>query len=248
MRTENAVPKFIHVTERAQMLKKVSYVLDAAKRLFWDIGLAKSILGKPNPWNPLPWISYPAIEFLNSMEMEHIKMFEFGSGNSTLYWGQRLRQGHLSFFQSIESSPEYWGNMAKISGFYRDYTVLRKIKDDYLNYPYQLATRFTNDESKLIPFDFMVVDGPIQWRVDELLVALRLTHSEGIIMVDDTNWIAKDVERLCEEHSMFRVDFAGFGPGVSYTKVTSFLFRNPGWFLGNKVKTPMGGMQSFPGM
>ena len=34
----------------------------------------------------IPWYTYPAIEYLNSLEFKNRKVFEFGSGNSTLFW------------------------------------------------------------------------------------------------------------------------------------------------------------------
>ena len=38
---------------------------------------------------PIPWYTYPAIEFLNQFNFSTKKVFEFGSGNSSLYWSER---------------------------------------------------------------------------------------------------------------------------------------------------------------
>jgi len=229
------------------MIKETFQMFDAAKRLLIDCGLKKSFFGKSSvnaQGNPVPWISLPAIEFLNSMKLENIKLFEFGSGNSTLYWAERMRQGHLCRYDAVECDYSYYVNMWRKDGFYRDHVKWLDTDKEYLTYAWSCATRHTGELDNLIPYDFVVVDGPIQLREKELSQALGVCHPEGIIMVDDANWISEHVEFVCERDSLFRVDFAGFGPGVSYTKVTSFLFRNPGWFLGN----PVGGMAKYPGI
>lgn len=40
--------------------------------------------------NPIPWYTYPAIEFLNSLDFSSKNVFEYGTGNSTLWWGGGL--------------------------------------------------------------------------------------------------------------------------------------------------------------
>ncbi len=42
---------------------------------------------------PLPWITYPCIHFLEQRLTKHMSVFEFGSGGSTLWWAARV--GHV---------------------------------------------------------------------------------------------------------------------------------------------------------
>lgn len=37
--------------------------------------------------NPVPWYTYPAIEFLEQLDFTNKIVLEYGSGNSSLYWG-----------------------------------------------------------------------------------------------------------------------------------------------------------------
>ena len=53
---------------------------------------------------PIPWFTYPAIEFFDSMVLEGKTVLEVGSGFSTLYWAQRGCRG-----VSLEIDPE-WAN------------------------------------------------------------------------------------------------------------------------------------------
>lgn len=39
----------------------------------------------------IPWYTYPAIEYLKSFDFKECDVFEFGSGNSSLYWSSRAR-------------------------------------------------------------------------------------------------------------------------------------------------------------
>ena len=42
--------------------------------------------------NPVPWFTYPAIEYLKQLDFTGKRVFEFGSGNSTMFWASRAKQ------------------------------------------------------------------------------------------------------------------------------------------------------------
>src|SRR3954469_11247374 len=56
--------------------------------------------------NHVPWFTYPAIEYLNQLDLSGKRVLEFGSGFSTLYWAKRC--GHVV---SIESSKSWFEKM-----------------------------------------------------------------------------------------------------------------------------------------
>src|SRR5688572_10403591 len=35
---------------------------------------------------PIPWYTYPAIEFIRQLDFSQSTVFEYGSGNSTMFW------------------------------------------------------------------------------------------------------------------------------------------------------------------
>ena len=41
--------------------------------------------------NPLPWYTYPAIEYLRQFDYKDKKVFEFGCGFSSLFWALRAQ-------------------------------------------------------------------------------------------------------------------------------------------------------------
>ncbi|MFH0879142.1 MAG: hypothetical protein V2A34_05480, partial [Lentisphaerota bacterium] len=41
---------------------------------------------------PIPWITYSALQFLESRIRKDFRVFEYGCGNSTLWWANRVQQ------------------------------------------------------------------------------------------------------------------------------------------------------------
>jgi hypothetical protein len=41
--------------------------------------------------NPIPWYTYPATEYLSHLDFSRLTVFEYGSGNSTLWWAKRAK-------------------------------------------------------------------------------------------------------------------------------------------------------------
>ena len=41
---------------------------------------------------PIPWYTYPAIEYIKQLDFSDKTVFEYGSGNSTLFWAQRCKK------------------------------------------------------------------------------------------------------------------------------------------------------------
>jgi hypothetical protein len=50
-----------------------------------------SILGKAETaeGQPLPWFTFPAIAFLETLDVSDLNVLEWGSGHSTLWWASR---------------------------------------------------------------------------------------------------------------------------------------------------------------
>src|SRR5687768_912204 len=40
----------------------------------------------------VPWYTYPAIEYLRQLDFSDKTVFEYGSGNSTLFWGASAKR------------------------------------------------------------------------------------------------------------------------------------------------------------
>ena len=167
---------------------------------------------------PIPWYTYPAIEFLNQFDFSDKKVFEFGLGNSSLYWSERC----LSLI-SIEHDQD-WFNKIKNNIRSNQRLFLRKNKDEYVKSINELESEF----------DIIIIDGG--YRQDcAKEVKKKLNRESGIVILDNSDWYAETAKFLRDSLNMIQIDFHGFGPINSYTWTTS-LFLTRGVMMNPKNK------------
>lgn len=154
---------------------------------------------------PLPWFTYPAIEYLSQLDLRNYTILEWGIGNSSLFFSGRCKE-----IFSIEHNED-WFNLIKnnLPGNAHPFLVT---EDEYLQKPKELNTQF----------DLIIVDG-IQ-REGCLKVATEILAANGIIIFDNSDRNPELCERL-RVQNMLQVDFHGFGPINFYTWTTSVFFK-----------------------
>lgn len=157
--------------------------------------------------NPLPWFTYPAIEFLQQLDLSQLSILEWGIGNSSLFFSKRCK----TIF-SVEHNKE-WFDLISGSMPANAQAVLAS-ETEYQNIPYQQNQKF----------DIIVVDGIN--RAACVLTAVNLLKETGFIIFDNSE---RNPE-LCDylrQNNLIEIDFHGYGPVNSYTWTTSlFLSRN----------------------
>ena len=62
--------------------------------------------------NPIPWYTYPALEYLNHIDFSQMNVFEYGSGHSTLFWLKRSNnitsvEGNIKWYKNIKASRHF---------------------------------------------------------------------------------------------------------------------------------------------
>ena len=165
--------------------------------------------------NPLPWYTYPAIEYLSQFDYTQKKVFEFGCGNSSLFWAERAAS-----VTSIEDNPKWF----------------EKWQQEF-HHP-RLDVRW-RDEGEIyekaifedgLKYDVIVVDG--KRRAECAAAATKALAAGGVIILDDSDRINTSQEYVkaagcLQEAGLIQVDFYGFCPMNCYTKTTSlFLSRD----------------------
>lgn len=165
--------------------------------------------------NPIPWYTYPAIEYLSQFDVTDKDVFEFGCGNSSLFWADRAR-----LVTSIEDNPDWFAKWQK--SFNRPNLDIRW-RDEGEGY----YNAIFEDGKK---YDIIVVDG--KRRADCARTALKALNQGGIIILDDSDRINiskeyADAVASLKNGNLIQVDFYGFCPMNVYTKTTSvFLSRD----------------------
>jgi len=172
---------------------------------------------------PIPWFTYPSIEYLSQLDLSAKSILEWGIGNSTLFFAKRCKK-----ITSIEHNSE-WYNLVtqQLPDNSRAYLIAEA---EYSNHPKQLNENF----------DIIIVDG-IK-RLECLQTALTLINPGGMIIFDNSD---RNPEycKFIREQNLIQIDFHGFGPIVNFTSTTSVFFTRDANFIPLTVQPiiPIGG-------
>jgi hypothetical protein len=168
--------------------------------------------GKPlnQEAKPIPWYTYPAIEFIENKIYSDFCVFEYGSGNSSLWWSKRVTQ-----VISIENDAN-WFNYIKEN--IPSNVELYLIEDDL-----EYASAILQYEDHL--FDVIIVDGSNRNQCAEF--AISKVKDQGFIIFDNTDdhRHAPGVEKL-QASGFIRIDFYGMIPSYLYKNCTSIFFKD----------------------
>lgn len=206
-------------------LKKIS----RWKSTFGGLCRVNQLLGKEYGWfksrlklsamsksgGPLPWYTYPAIDYLEQLDFSEKSVFEFGCGNSTLFWAVRCKQ-----VTSVENDTIWF---EKVNNSLPS-NVAMCLRTDEANYSNAIC------ELGHAPF-VVVIDG--LFRAACAASALAKIDPSGLIILDNSergNWDVDTMEAcriLASDERFLRVDFYGLGPINDYAWTTScYVSRN----------------------
>jgi hypothetical protein len=180
-----------------------------------------SELSKPTTIDnlPLPWFTYPFIEFLNSIDLSNLNILEFGSGNSSIYW--LCKQIKLT---SIENDYVWFTQVTKEMD----------AKGLKANLKYcQTIQEYVAEAEKSGEFDIIVVDG--RYRFDVINSMCKHFKDGSMVIFDNSDWHPNSC-KLLRSQGFHQIDFPGFGPINSYSWVTSLFFKQYPRFLDKKIK------------
>lgn len=161
--------------------------------------------------NPIPWFSYPFIDFLTPRLTKDLVLFEFGSGSSTSFFAERVKQ-----VISIEHNKEWYEIVYKTKPNNVELILTDSDSvDDYLNY-------FNNLNDKL---DMVIVDG--LHRNDCLINAFEKLSENGVVVLDDSERpeYKKGIESVIGR-GFKRLEFWGIAPTVLFKKCTTVFYKS----------------------
>lgn len=161
--------------------------------------------------SPIPWYTYPAIEYLSHIDFSNFKVLEYGSGNSTLWWASRCLE-----IRSIEHDEEWFkqinnsGNGSNITNYF-----LEKDKRGYIEQEY---TQKAN---------IVIIDGVYRSLCADYVnnVIKNNQHNISMIVFDNSDWYPQTIQKLNRELGWIQVDFHGFTPINGYTATTSIFIN-----------------------
>ncbi len=168
-------------------------------------------LGRPvtREGEPLPWYTYGAMHFLERRLQPRMRVFEYGSGHSTLWYSSRV-----TTVVSVEHDRAWAREMAELAP--ANATVVLQTE----------MTAYVNEIKRHDgPFDIVVIDGI--WRPESAAAAVGHLASDGVMIWDNSNSeefeeARRDIAALCDFREIF---FYGFGPTCVRAWSTSILYR-----------------------
>ena len=194
--------------------EKMENQLDYPNALFAKYGFANSVKTKSCvdfQGNPIPWYSYPSIEYLSQLDFSDKTIFEFGCGNSSLWWAMRAKQ-----VVSVEDNPQWY--QSRLQYQMPNLSVnLCENQNDYCNAIFNYSCLF----------DVIVVDG--KFRDNCATNAIKKLSSDGMIIFDNSDRVQEfdeyaNASKIFSEADFLQVDFHGAGPINPWTWTTTVYF------------------------
>jgi hypothetical protein len=157
----------------------------------------------------LPWLTFDAIRAIDKHLVPDSRLFEFGSGHSTLYWAQRG---------------------VRVYSMEDDATWFELARNKLAAYP-NAAVSFAADERGYAhgidhvdgQFDVVLVDGA--FRMSCIDTAVPRVRPGGLLVVDNTDWHwFADVDCRVPQ-TWTKTVFAGCAPFIGYPSQTTVWVR-----------------------
>ena len=161
--------------------------------------------------SPLPWMNYGIIFFLEQRLSKELSLFEYGSGNSTLFFSSLV-----SSVVSVECDREWYEYVVKI---------LPENVKLILCDPFESATYSKIIQQQGRKFDVVVVDA--EDRINCLINAQQSLTDRGVMILDDSKgegWHSV-IDQL-QKQGFKKLDFEGLKPGRTSGYRTTIFYRN----------------------
>lgn len=157
--------------------------------------------------NPIPWMPYACIDFLDDRLSKNMRVFEYGCGGSTEWFAERVDE-----VISVEHDND-WANRVD-SKSSSNVTVIQRDRGDYVD-----AIRNQGQ------FEIIVVDG--LRRPECATTAVEYLTDDGVLIWDDTYRTKYKAEVSSLTDGNFReLPFQGMGPVTTNLQRTSTIYRD----------------------
>ena len=163
----------------------------------------------------LPWMTYPAIEFLKNNLNKNHEIFEFGCGASTLFFSKIVKK-----VVGLETNKRWLGITQKLLAekSYNNVVITLMIdgleNDNYQNFVKNCGQKF----------DFIIIDSLKRFECSKNVIdALK---PSGTVILDDSE--RKNYKKIFEffaENNFQKQDFFGIAPGQLRIKNTTIFFK-----------------------
>jgi len=168
---------------------------------------------------PVPWYTYPAIEFIEDKLKTSFKVFEFGSGFSTFWWASRVEE-----IFSVEHNPDFFLKLTK--------SVPSNSKISLIENLTTYALEITKYPDSF--FDCIIIDG--QNRNQCATFCINKLKISGFLIFDDSdNHLFNEGVNFLSHNGFKRIDFYGMIPCYTIKCCTSIFFRDDSFLINDNL-------------
>lgn len=159
---------------------------------------------------PIPWFTYSFIDFMQDRLTKEQRVFEFGSGNSTVFFAEKCQSIH-----SIEHHQEWYQLGVSQKPENAELTFIELDKDGKY-------CRAAKDTEKT--YDIVIIDG--RDRVNCCKQSVEALSLQGVIILDDSERTKyQEARDILKNQGFKELLFSGISPGYFYRKATSLFYR-----------------------
>lgn len=198
-----------------------------------------------------PWITFPAIDFLEKLTLNDLNVLEFGAGASTLYFAKRS-----SKVISYEFDTEYYQSLEFVSTDFIN-TEIRNLDPEYLQINVQHDSKSTieidprmllcvAEDSRMFGinasfFSYEEIYNEVVNAIDNsnlvfidggprntaLFLTAKFAKGDTIVIVDNSDqaYLNSGIAEL-KAAGFLEIPFAGLGPLNPYKSQTSFFVKS----------------------
>ncbi len=161
--------------------------------------------------NPLPWITYPAIEFLKRRVKKEMSVFEYGCGGSTLWWSLMAKE-----VVAVEHDKEWYQKISAVKPPNVSLYQIDLVRDG------EYSKKVGDYENK---FDIIVIDG--RDRINCAKNSLKALKTNGIIIWDNSDRSEyRDGYNFLLKNGFKKIEFVGMCPVVTIKTETAVFYRS----------------------
>ena len=207
---------------------------------------------------PIPWITYPSFEVLESIIMEGLKIVEIGAGASTLYFENRSAE-----VTSYEFDADYLESLlpgrkpsTSIRGplEFKSSTHTKVLDEKYANFLMRdiAARELTEQTASIIDWDLLIrdikdsvssadiifIDGGPRTLVAKIC-AEDFSRSKLVILDNSDRDYERHAASILTLSDYVEIPFTGLGPLNPYAWTTSFFVREISTFQNLTKKSDM---------
>jgi hypothetical protein len=159
---------------------------------------------------PIPWCTYPFIHFIEPRLHKQMDVFEFGCGNSTLWYASRVKN-----VKSVEHDRN-WVKLMQAKLPSNAKVVFQELEDG------SMYTKEVSQEGK--KYHIIIVDGRKRNRSAQ--EAVNNLSEDGVIVWDNSNLphYQTGVSNLMKS-DFRRIDFWGLSPITAHLNCTTIFYK-----------------------